>query len=220
MPHAEYPSASACVCAAYARANQVRYGTDLLLFPLSAEFEAFSSEYEPLSTPSTNITKLYFAWSDIAKRCSDTRMEGGMHFSESVSSGASLCEPIGEQVSIILNNLRNGIAPEYVIDINDTEIRERTCFPNKNHCKLPKKCENSPCMEHEAGNCKNYKNGVGCKKCENGFYLFNYNYPCIECQASCSNCKSCKDFVGCKKCNSNYGLAVDNSTNLQFCETK
>lgn len=223
MPHAEYPSGSACLCTAYAKANQIRYGTDVLQFPLSREYSPFSSKVEPLSTPKNNITFLYYTWSDIAKRCSETRAEGGMHFTEAVPAGASLCEPIGEYIGTVLVNLKNGIAPDYVIDINDKDIRERTCYPNENACTLPKKCENEPCLEHElGGNCKKYQDGKGCTKCKTGFYIYDYNYPCIDCKMSCKNCKKCENFNGCKNCKGKkkFDIMVDDSTNLQYCQPK
>ena len=122
MPHSEYPSGSSCICTAYANGKTLYYGSDNLIFPLFRSIDAFSSIYEPLTTPSKNLTFLYFTWSDIAKRCGETRVESGVHFTESVPAGEQLCQDIGVEVTTQLINLKNGIVPDYIIDFEDRDI--------------------------------------------------------------------------------------------------
>ena len=225
MPHAEYPSGSSCICSAYAEGQKLLYNDiDILIPPLTYQVSPFSSEIEPLTTPKKNITFTYFGWGDISKRCGETRYEGGMHFTESVPAGVQLCADIGRQVAQKVIGIKNGIRPDYQIDfINDRDIRERDCYPNRNKCKLPKKCQNNPCLVDELlGNCKKYENGTGCTKCNAGFYLYDADYPCIECKKSCDNCEKCTDYRGCKKCTKNgkFTLKNDNNTHLDYCQPK
>ena len=134
MPHSEFPSASACVCEAFAEAMETLFGdvsfTTQLGSPLTTTVSAFSSEYEPLSTPSVDTTLSYDRWSEISDRCGESRLEGGMHFSASVPSGRKLCQGIGEKIVTYVNDILNGIKPDFTLDIADTEIHERDCYPS------------------------------------------------------------------------------------------
>ena len=133
MPHAEYPSASACVCQAWADALSLHSGTDdvtgVIGGPLVLSKLAFSSIYEPLSTPSENLLYFYSSFSQISQRCGDSRVEGGMHFSESVPAGRDLCQNIGAKAVEYVEKLVSGVTPDYVVDFYDTSVVERDCYP-------------------------------------------------------------------------------------------
>ena len=135
MPHAEYPSGSSCICSGWSNAMQEIFGTDDLtdLLPngVSTTFSAFSSIKEPLSTPSSDITVYYKSFSEISKRCGETRLEGGMHFTNSVPDGESLCSDIGTKVGQIINMLYNGTSPQYMVDVTDLTLNDRDCYPRR-----------------------------------------------------------------------------------------
>ena len=88
MPHSEYPSGSACVCEALAEYFKTYYGFDNVFepngpqIPLSLQFPAFSSTKEPQTTPGEDVTLQFFSWSEISERCGESRLNGGMHFTE------------------------------------------------------------------------------------------------------------------------------------------
>ena len=53
-----------------------------------------------------------------------------MHFTDSVQAGRDLCTDIGLRVSQTIKSLVNGEAPEYIVDVTDTERVERDCYPD------------------------------------------------------------------------------------------
>ena len=134
MPHAEYPSASACVCQSWSDAIIDYFGVDNVIGtiggPLVRSTAAFSSIIEPLSTPNESLTYFYSSFSQINQRCGDSRIEGGMHFSQSVPAGRQLCNSIGQDVSQFVQTISNGHLPDYVVDFNDRTVTERNCYPN------------------------------------------------------------------------------------------
>eukprot|EP00536_Pseudo-nitzschia_multiseries_P018310 jgi/Psemu1/70504/estExt_Genemark1.C_23710002 len=101
MPHAEYPSGSACICTAFAETLQLMTGTDDIAIPLTADFVAGSSKTEPGVTPAMDITVTYTKWSEIAKDCGLSRLYGGMHFKDSITAGNELCSGF---VGPVVNN--------------------------------------------------------------------------------------------------------------------
>ena len=139
MPHSEYPSASACICSAWAEAKELLYGsdnfTDSIGFKLSRTYDAFLSDYEPLSTPSSDLTLEWNSWQELSDRCGESRLKGGMHFTASVPAGVTVCKGIGTRVVNYINQLLRGIKPRYTVDIQNTNITqfERDCYPNRYH---------------------------------------------------------------------------------------
>ena len=137
MPHAEYPSGSACVCEAFAQSLIEYFGTDniteIVGEPLTASFSAFSSRYEPLSTPSTDIEFEFDSWTEMSNRCAISRINGGMHFTESIVAGRQLCGDIGQRVTQSVLALANGELPQYVIDFDNlaSVAVERDCYPTE-----------------------------------------------------------------------------------------
>ena len=132
MPHAEYPSASACMCRAITDAFATYFGSDDVtdVLPNGVELfaEAFSSIVEPLSTPQEDLTLRYYSWSEISDVCGLSRLTGGMHFTASVPAGSELCSHIGERVAQAFMDLTNGVTPQFVVDLDDTTIVERDCY--------------------------------------------------------------------------------------------
>lgn len=107
--HPEYPSGSACFCAAHAQASRNYLGSDALGFPVT--FPAGSSSFEPGLTPATNLTLVYPTWTDFEQRCGQSRFHGGVHFQASVREGAKLCKPMGDRAYTFLQAHLNGTAP-------------------------------------------------------------------------------------------------------------
>lgn len=122
MPHAEYPSGSACICTAFAETLQLLTGKDDIAMPLVQIFEAGSSKKEKGVTPSANITVEYNKWSEIAQACGESRLYGGMHFEDAVEAGNDLCT---EFVNPVVDNaflLRSGDPAGAFAVLGDDEI--------------------------------------------------------------------------------------------------
>ena len=132
MPHSEYPSASACICEAFSFAMQEYFGSDNIteisgFDSVGFDFDAFSSDNEPLSTPSEPLRLRYDSFSQISDRCGETRLEGGMHFTASVPAGRELCGDIGTRVAQTVIALANGEQPTFMVqfDTSQDSIVER-----------------------------------------------------------------------------------------------
>jgi len=89
-PHPEYPSSSSCVCRAFAEAMQEWTGTDTAP-GLLASFPRGSSTREPGITPESDLVVVFSTWSEVARACSASRLDGGMHFAGAVPAGEKLC---------------------------------------------------------------------------------------------------------------------------------
>ncbi len=92
--HPEYPSGSACFCAAHAQASRRYLGTDDLGWSVS--FPAGASAIEPGITPAAPLTLTYPTFTDFAQRCAQSRVLGGVHFEPSVIEGAKMCKSVGD----------------------------------------------------------------------------------------------------------------------------
>lgn len=139
MPHAEYPSGSACACAVFEAAMRNWTGYDLvaphlapngpLVFsqPDGSPLPAGSSKTEPGLVPSAPWTAQFESWSDIAARCGQSRLDGGMHFTASIASGRELCYDMGEKIASIFERLNQGQVPAYVASIDAPLPSESRC---------------------------------------------------------------------------------------------
>ena len=137
MPHTEYPSASACMCFAWANAFIEYFGVDDWSEQLPngnvRTWTQFSSAVEPLSTPSQDISYSFSSFSEAAEICGQSRLWGGMHFTKSIEAGQELCKNIGQRAANTMESLYNGEIPDtYLPDINDKVTVERDCYPKKN----------------------------------------------------------------------------------------
>jgi len=122
MPHAEYPSGSACVCTAYAETMQVLTGKDDTDIPVTMLIPAGSSKKEPGVVPATDLTLTYNKWSTIQEECGLSRLHGGMHFSKAVPDGQELCSGVAALIIDRAKMLKNGNSAGAFADLNDVSI--------------------------------------------------------------------------------------------------
>ncbi len=116
--HPEYPSASACFCAAHAQSARrfLPQGDDLAVpmgppgFP--TDFPMGSSKVEPGVTPAADTTLFYGSWSDFETDCGESRVWAGVHFRAAVEASRELCSVFGDQAYDYLQSLLDGTAPE------------------------------------------------------------------------------------------------------------
>lgn len=133
MPHAEYPSGSACLCEAVVEYVRTFLGFDNFLteptlgFPLTLTWPELSSIKEPLTTPAQDVTLTFTSWSQVSEVCGQSRLNGGMHFTASVEAGQELCRESGRIIAEAYLNLRDGVVPDYVADFNDRELKQDIC---------------------------------------------------------------------------------------------
>ncbi len=92
--HPEYPSGSACFCAAHAQASRRYLGSDALGWQVRAP--QGSSVIEPGVTPAKDITLSFDTWTSFENECALSRVHGGVHFRAAVQAGAKLCKPMGD----------------------------------------------------------------------------------------------------------------------------
>jgi hypothetical protein len=93
--HPEYPSGSACFCAAHAQASRRYLGSDA--FGWSVNVPAGSSAIEPGVTPATDSTLGPWAtFTEFEDACQSSRLWGGVHFRSALTEGQQLCRPIGD----------------------------------------------------------------------------------------------------------------------------
>jgi hypothetical protein len=96
MAHSEYPSGSACMCAAFAEANRQWYGSDNM-FGYSFLAVAKSSGIEPGVVPAVNTTLGPFAtFTQYANLCGESRRYGGVHFQQSVVDSLANCPSVSK----------------------------------------------------------------------------------------------------------------------------
>ena len=130
MPHAEFPSGSSCLCTSFAKAMTKILGSDSVIGalggPLSVTIPAGASIYEA-GKPAADVTLTWDKWSDVAKRCGVSRLEGGIHYPPSVTAGESLCGSIGDKVGQYFISLTAGAVPTFVANVDDTTVSETRC---------------------------------------------------------------------------------------------
>ncbi|MDP3498870.1 MAG: vanadium-dependent haloperoxidase [Myxococcales bacterium] len=107
--HPDYPSGSACFCAAHSQASRRFLGSDAFGFPVN--YPAGSSAFEPGITPATNLTLFFPTFTDFEQRCARSRVNSGVHFEAAVNEGLRLCKPVGDRAYTYLQTLLNGTAP-------------------------------------------------------------------------------------------------------------
>lgn len=107
--HPEYPSASACFCAAHSEASRLFLGDDTLGW--SVETLVGNSRIEPGLTPASNVVLTFPTWTDFEIRCAESRFLGGMHFRAAIEESPKLCRPIGGKAFDFVQAHINGTAP-------------------------------------------------------------------------------------------------------------
>eukprot|EP00977_Amphora_coffeiformis_P003851 scaffold768_cov166-Amphora_coffeaeformis.AAC.9 len=98
MPHSEYVSGSACLFQAleeYVVGYMEMIGLDPTFPVVFGEIPAGGSKVEPGKVPSAPMTLTYPDIETMAAAGSESRLDGGMHFGESVPAGKELCKGIG-----------------------------------------------------------------------------------------------------------------------------
>lgn len=104
--HAEYPSGSACFCAAHAQAARRFLGSES--FGWNIPVPAGSSVIEPGTTPAADVVMSFPTWTDFETICGQSRNWGGVHFQAAIQAGHDLCKPIGDIAYDFVENHING----------------------------------------------------------------------------------------------------------------
>jgi hypothetical protein len=98
MPHAEHVSGSGCIFQALYEyiddwlANNLNI-TNSMPVTLGV-FPAGSSKTEPGMTPSSDLTVTVSNLLELRDRGSQSRLDGGMHFTQAVEAGHELCKGV------------------------------------------------------------------------------------------------------------------------------
>ena len=106
--HPEYPSASACLCAAQAQAARTRLDDDHLGF--AVRFPTGSSVVEPRYTPRTDVTVTIPTWTDFSIECGRSRIWGGVSFRPAVEESRAVCSVFGDLADRYATRLISGTA--------------------------------------------------------------------------------------------------------------
>jgi len=118
MAHSEYPSASTCMCAAFAEANRQWFGNDNFhnfSFPVAQ----YSSGIEPGVVPASNLTVGPFAtFTQYQQTCGLSRFNAGVHFMQAVNDSQTNC-PILAKVAADL--WRKYLAGTVTVPVNVTD---------------------------------------------------------------------------------------------------
>ena len=119
--HPEYPSATACFCAAQAQAWRHYVGGDEIpdvTLPTGETVPGFigvlpagSSIHEPGVTPANDVVVTYDTWSDYEQDCAESRIWAGLHFRAAVEESLDLCSAIGDAAWDYFGTLLDGTAP-------------------------------------------------------------------------------------------------------------
>jgi hypothetical protein len=107
--HPEYPSGSACFCAAHTQSARRYLKSDALNWNIPAP--RGSSRIEPGITPASDIVLDFPTWTDFSRDCGQSRVWGGVHFQAAVDAGRKLCGVFGDKAFAYLSELLAGTAP-------------------------------------------------------------------------------------------------------------
>ena len=106
--HPEYPSGSACFCAAHTQSARLYLGDDVLNWTVPAP--AGSSRVEPDVTPASDIALQFPTWTAFNQDCGQSRVWGGVHFQAAVTAGRKLCNVFGDLAFDYFSKLLAGTA--------------------------------------------------------------------------------------------------------------
>jgi hypothetical protein len=93
--HPEYPSGSACFCAAHAQASRRFLKSDDLGWVVP--FPKGSSVVEPGFTPTNDMTLNFPTWTHFETVCGQSRLWGGVHFQAAIDASKPVCKRIGNR---------------------------------------------------------------------------------------------------------------------------
>jgi hypothetical protein len=100
MPHSEYVSGSACIFEGlkdYVNGYLTNIGLDTATFAMQfGPFPPGSSQVEPGVVPADELTLFYPNMDAMAHAGGQSRLDGGMHFGESVPAAEEMCSGIGD----------------------------------------------------------------------------------------------------------------------------
>lgn len=119
--HPEYPSATACFCAAQAQAWRNYLGGDEIpdvTLPNGQVVDGFigvlpagSSIHEPGVTPANDVIVTYDTWTEYEQDCAESRIWAGLHFRAAVEESLNTCSDIGNAAWDYFSTLLDGTAP-------------------------------------------------------------------------------------------------------------
>ena len=114
--HPEYPSASACFCAAQAEAWKLYYGGGDEIPSVDGQpgfqgiLPAGSSAREPGVTPESAVVIQYDTWGEFVQECGESRIWSGLHFESAVDASIQMCTDVGIQAYDYFETLLDGSA--------------------------------------------------------------------------------------------------------------
>lgn len=106
--HPEYPSASACFCAAHTQSARLLLGSDNLFYEVPVASGA--SRVEPGVTPAEDTVLQFDTWTDFNRDCGDSRVWAGVHFQAAVEASRQVCDVFGNKAIDYLQTLLSGTA--------------------------------------------------------------------------------------------------------------
>ena len=107
--HPEYPSGSACFCAAHAQASRRYLGTDTLGWVVP--YAQGSSRVEPGVTPAADLQLSFPTWTQFETDCGQSRLWGGVHFQAAIDAAVPVCRGVGDLAYHFLSRHIAGTAP-------------------------------------------------------------------------------------------------------------
>lgn len=103
--HPEYPSGTACLCAAHSQAARLYLGTDDL--DLTWTRAKFASLIEPGFAPANDVAVHISSWTEFARVCRESRVDAGVHFQAAVDIGPSLGTQFGDKgYNFVMSHVR------------------------------------------------------------------------------------------------------------------
>lgn len=112
-PYSEYPSASACLCRAFADHADLRLRNfnDNLTIPFHHIFQ--EGAFAGLFPMEGDAVVSFLTPLDAGESCRDSRLWGGVNFSPALDEGWELCQGIGQAAFDHVEALLQGTAPAY-----------------------------------------------------------------------------------------------------------
>lgn len=107
--HPEYPSASACFCAAHSQFKRRFFDSDELEW--SIVIPAGASLIQPGAVPAEDLTLSFQTWSDFELTCGQSRVWAGVHFQAAVDESLALCPVFGDLAYDYMQRLLDGDEP-------------------------------------------------------------------------------------------------------------
>jgi len=107
--HPEYPSATACFCAAHSQSARRLLGSDEMNYVVP--FAAGSSRIEPGQTPAADFEMTFATWTEFSDICGLSRLWGGVHFRSAIEESQARCSVFGDLAADYIEALTDGTAP-------------------------------------------------------------------------------------------------------------